>query len=94
LGGSRLRRSPRRVARDRARAERTLEGRREVAPQLVHQAHIDDLSILGDIRDVGARIAAEEPRIDVLINNACNLFARRGVTAAGWCTVLTNIRSR
>jgi NAD(P)-dependent dehydrogenase (short-subunit alcohol dehydrogenase family) len=75
-------------------AERILERRREVAPQLVHQAHIADLSILGDTRDVGARIAVEEPRIDVLINNAGNLFARRGVTAAGWCTVLTNIRSR
>jgi NAD(P)-dependent dehydrogenase (short-subunit alcohol dehydrogenase family) len=60
----------------------------------VHQALIADVSILGDTRDVGARIAVEEPRIDVLINNAGNLFARRGVTAAGWCTVLTNIRPR
>jgi NAD(P)-dependent dehydrogenase (short-subunit alcohol dehydrogenase family) len=29
------------------------------------------------------RIAAEEPRIDVLINNAGNVFARRGLTVDG-----------
>jgi NAD(P)-dependent dehydrogenase (short-subunit alcohol dehydrogenase family) len=41
------------------------------------------LSSLGDTTQVGARIAAEEPRIDVLINNAGNIFARRAVTADG-----------
>jgi NAD(P)-dependent dehydrogenase (short-subunit alcohol dehydrogenase family) len=38
---------------------------------------------LGDTKQVSARIAAEEPRIDVLINNAGNVFAHRGLTADG-----------
>src|ERR1700693_3833572 len=71
------------VARDRRRAERTLDRLREVGPHVAHRAHIADLSSLGDTKEVGARIAAEEPRIDVLINNAGNIFARRALTADG-----------
>ena len=71
------------VARDRARAERTLERLRGVAPHSAHQAHIADLSSLGETKEVGARITAEEPRIDVLINNAGAMFQERGVTADG-----------
>jgi NAD(P)-dependent dehydrogenase (short-subunit alcohol dehydrogenase family) len=71
------------VARDPARAERTLERLRGVAPRSAHQAHIADLSSLGETREVGARIAAVEPRIDVLINNAGNVFASRALTADG-----------
>jgi NAD(P)-dependent dehydrogenase (short-subunit alcohol dehydrogenase family) len=71
------------VARDAGRAERTLERVRAVGPQLAHQAHIADLSRLGETREVGERIAAQEPRIDVLINNAGNVHARRALTADG-----------
>jgi NAD(P)-dependent dehydrogenase (short-subunit alcohol dehydrogenase family) len=40
-----------------------------------------DLLSVGETKQVGARIAAEEPRIDVLINNAGSIFASRAVTA-------------
>jgi NAD(P)-dependent dehydrogenase (short-subunit alcohol dehydrogenase family) len=71
------------VARDRARADRMLARLRSVGPTMAHKAHIADLSRLAETRQVGERIAAEEPRIDVLINNAGNLFMQRGVTADG-----------
>jgi NAD(P)-dependent dehydrogenase (short-subunit alcohol dehydrogenase family) len=71
------------VARDPKRADGTLERLRTVAPQIKHQAHIADLSSIGGTKQVGARIAAQEPRIDVLINNAGNIFASRALTADG-----------
>ena len=71
------------VARDRRRAERTLARLRSVGPTMAHKAHIADLSRLAETRQVGERIAAEEPHIDVLINNAGNIFIERGVTADG-----------
>jgi NAD(P)-dependent dehydrogenase (short-subunit alcohol dehydrogenase family) len=71
------------VARDAGRAERTLERLRAVGPQLAHQAHIADLSSLDETKQVGARIAAQEARIDVLINNAGNVHWRRALTADG-----------
>ena len=71
------------VARDRGRAERTLARLRAVGPQSAHQAHIADLSRLDDTKEVGARIAGQEPRIDLLINNAGNVFAGRALTADG-----------
>jgi NAD(P)-dependent dehydrogenase (short-subunit alcohol dehydrogenase family) len=71
------------VARDPTRAEHTLARLRAVAPQITHKAHIADLSSLGATRQLGSAIAAEEPRVDVLINNAGNIFARRVATADG-----------
>jgi NAD(P)-dependent dehydrogenase (short-subunit alcohol dehydrogenase family) len=71
------------VARDQGRAERTLARLRKVAPNIAHRVHIGDLLSLTDSKRVGERIAAEEPRIDVLINNAGNVFARRALTADG-----------
>jgi NAD(P)-dependent dehydrogenase (short-subunit alcohol dehydrogenase family) len=71
------------IARDRSRAESILERLRALGPQSAHQAHIADLSSLRDTKEVGARIAEQEPRIDVLINNAGNIFARRALTADG-----------
>jgi NAD(P)-dependent dehydrogenase (short-subunit alcohol dehydrogenase family) len=71
------------VARDRERTDRTLARLRAIGPRMAHKAYIADLSRLGETREVGERIAAEEPRIDVLINNAGNIFIQRGVTADG-----------
>jgi NAD(P)-dependent dehydrogenase (short-subunit alcohol dehydrogenase family) len=71
------------VARDPARAEHTLARLRAIVPRTAHKAHIADLSSLSATRQVGSAIATEEPRIDVLINNAGNIFARRQVTADG-----------
>ncbi len=71
------------VARDKGRAERVLARLRDVAPSLAHRAHLADLSILAEVKRVGQEIAAAEPRIDVLINNAGNVFLTREVTPDG-----------
>jgi retinol dehydrogenase 12 len=71
------------VARDRARAEETLERLREVGPGADHRVHFADLSLIADVKKVGAEIAAAEPRIDVLINNAGSMFGRRLLTPEG-----------
>ena len=71
------------VARDRARGEATLARLRARGPGVGHVAHYADLSLIADSRRVAAEIAAAEPRIDVLINNAGAMFGRRQVTADG-----------
>jgi len=71
------------VARDRARGRATLAKLDAAAPGLGHAAHYADLSRLAEIKRLGAEIAAAEPRIDVLVNNAGAIFARRAVTADG-----------
>lgn len=43
-----------------------------------------DLSSLGEVRAVAASIAADEPRIDLLVNNAGAYFARRTSTVDGY----------
>ncbi len=71
------------VARDKGRGEAALARLRSVAPGLAHAAHYADLSIIAEMKRVAAEIAAAEPRIDVLINNAGALFGSRRVTADG-----------
>jgi NAD(P)-dependent dehydrogenase (short-subunit alcohol dehydrogenase family) len=71
------------VARDRARGEATLARLRARGPGVAHVAHYADLSLIADTKRVAAEIAAAEPRIDVLINNAGAMFGRRRVTADG-----------
>lgn len=71
------------VARDQSRADASLARLRKTAPGLAHRAHLADLTQLAEMKRVAARIAAEEPRIDVLLNNAGALFASRQVTPDG-----------
>ena len=71
------------VARDRARGAASLSRLRERGPGLAHRAYYGDLSSVADTKRVAAEIAAAEPRIDVLINNAGALFNTRRVTADG-----------
>ena len=79
------------VARDRGRADATLARLKEAGPNGGHSAHLADLSILAEMKRVGREIAAAEPRVDVLINNAGNVFPTRRVTADGLeCTFATN----
>lgn len=79
------------VARSRERADASLVRFREVGPNVGHRAHIADLAILAEMKRVGREIAAAEPRIDVLINNAGNVFPTRQVTPDGLeCTFATN----
>ena len=65
------------VARDKIRGEATLARLRNSAPGLAHSAYFADLTRLAEMRRVAAQIADHEKRIDVLINNAGELFARR-----------------
>lgn len=71
------------VARDKSRGEETLGRLREAGPGVAHSIHYADLSRLGEMRRVGREIAAAEPRIDVLLNNAGALFSSRHVTEDG-----------
>src|ERR1700678_1562988 len=71
------------IARDGRRAEATRAKLEAIAPGLGHRAHLADLSLMADTKRVGAEIAAAEPRIDVLINNAGALFGDRRVTSEG-----------
>ena len=71
------------VARDPARATATLERLRAAGPRAEHAAHLADLSVISEMKRVGAQIAAVEPRIDVLINNAGAVFMGRTRTVDG-----------
>ena len=71
------------VARDKARGEAALVRLRQRAPGAAHSIHYADLSRLVEMKRVAAEIAAAEPRIDVLINNAGALFGSRHVTEDG-----------
>ena len=71
------------VARDEARAKATMQKLEAKAPGLGHRLHLADLSSMAETRKVGETIAASEPRIDVLINNAGALFSNRRVTPEG-----------
>src|SRR6202046_271470 len=71
------------VARDKIRGDATLARLRESAPGVAHTIHFADLLRLAEMKRVAAQIAASEPRIDVLINNAGALFAKRRTTEDG-----------
>src|SRR6266850_2178327 len=71
------------IARDKARGEATLARLRERAPGLAHRVHYADLSLLAEVKRVASEIAAAEPRIDVLINNAGAVFYKRQFTRDG-----------
>lgn len=71
------------IARDAKRAEATRAKLEAVAPGRGHKVHIADLSLVAEAKRVGGEIAASEPRVDVLINNAGAIFSDRRVTAEG-----------
>ncbi len=72
------------IARDPQRGEATLKHLQAIAPDRTHAVYYADLSLLADMKRVGAEIAAAEARIDVLINNAGAAFATRQVTEDGF----------
>lgn len=71
------------VARDKARGEAELARLRGLSPGVNHTIYYADLSRLAEMKRVAAEIAAAEPRIDVLINNAGALFGSRQLTPDG-----------
>jgi NAD(P)-dependent dehydrogenase (short-subunit alcohol dehydrogenase family) len=72
------------VARDPKRGEAAMARIASQGPGKDHRIHYADLCRLSELRRVGGEIAAAEPRIHVLINNAGGLFARRQVTEDGF----------
>ncbi len=71
------------IARDRIRGQATLKRLSERGPGVAHFVYYADLSVLAETKRVACAIAAAEPRIDVLINNAGALFGRRETTSEG-----------
>jgi NAD(P)-dependent dehydrogenase (short-subunit alcohol dehydrogenase family) len=71
------------IARDAGRVEATLRKLETRAPRLGRRVHLADLSSMAETRRVGEAIAASEPRIDVLINNAGAMFGARRETPEG-----------
>jgi NAD(P)-dependent dehydrogenase (short-subunit alcohol dehydrogenase family) len=71
------------IARDKSRGEATLARFHERAPGLGHAVHYADLARIPEMKRVAAEIADNEPRIDVLINNAGGMFASRRLTPEG-----------
>lgn len=71
------------VARDRDRARATLELLAAAGPGCAHAVHFADLAVLAEQRRVAGEIAAAEPRIDVLLNNAGAITMGRTRTVDG-----------
>jgi NAD(P)-dependent dehydrogenase (short-subunit alcohol dehydrogenase family) len=71
------------IARDKTRGDATLARLRNSAPGVAHSIYFADLTRLAEMKLVAAQIADQEPRIDVFINNAGALFARRRLTQDG-----------
>jgi NAD(P)-dependent dehydrogenase (short-subunit alcohol dehydrogenase family) len=71
------------IARDERRAAATQAALKKANPAADHVVHMADLSLLSEMKRVGRAIAAAEPRIDVLIDNAGALFNARHETADG-----------
>jgi NAD(P)-dependent dehydrogenase (short-subunit alcohol dehydrogenase family) len=69
------------VARDAARGQKTLTRLPSLGSGASHSIYYGDLSRISEAKRVAAEIAAAEPRIDVLINNAGALFGTRRLTA-------------
>jgi NAD(P)-dependent dehydrogenase (short-subunit alcohol dehydrogenase family) len=71
------------VARDRARADAMLDRLRAQTGAAAHRVHLADLSRIAEMKHVAAEIAAVEPRVDLLINNAGALFGAHRFTVDG-----------
>jgi NAD(P)-dependent dehydrogenase (short-subunit alcohol dehydrogenase family) len=71
------------IARDQARGRETLNRMPGNAGGAAHSIYYGDLSLVSETKRIAAQIAAAEPRIDVLINNAGALFGAREATAEG-----------
>jgi NAD(P)-dependent dehydrogenase (short-subunit alcohol dehydrogenase family) len=79
------------VARDPQRTARIIERLHQKSPTIRHTAHFANLSRPSEAVRAASEIAAVEPRIDILINNAGIMSAQRCITADGFeLTFATN----
>lgn len=69
------------IARNATRGQKTLTQLPSAGAGAAHSIYYGDLSRISDCKRVAAEIAAAEPRIDVLINNAGALFGSRQLTS-------------
>ena len=69
------------VARDTARGQKTLTRLPSIGSGSPHSIYYGDLSRISESKRVATEIAAAEPRIDVLINNAGAVFSTRRLTS-------------
>ena len=72
------------VARNKQRGEAMLARLRDRYPLAGHSIYYADLLRLAEVKRAAADIAAAERRIDVLLNNAGAMFARRKITPDGF----------
>jgi NAD(P)-dependent dehydrogenase (short-subunit alcohol dehydrogenase family) len=72
------------VARDKQRGEAMLTKLRDRFPRAGHSIYYADLLRLAEVKRAAADIAAAEPRVDVLLNNAGAMFAWRKITPDGF----------
>ena len=71
------------IARNPLRRDTTLTRLSVANDKAKHAAYLADLSKLSEMKRVAGEIAAAEPRIDVLINNAGAVFVKRETTQDG-----------
>jgi len=71
------------IARDRERAHATFAKLNAIEALSALTGYYGDLSLIADVKRVAEQIAAVEPKIDVLINNAGAMFTSRQTTAEG-----------
>jgi NAD(P)-dependent dehydrogenase (short-subunit alcohol dehydrogenase family) len=71
------------IARSKSRGRVTLARLYERTPGLAHTVHYADLTRISEMKRVAAEIASQEPRIDILINNARAIFGSRRLTEDG-----------
>jgi NAD(P)-dependent dehydrogenase (short-subunit alcohol dehydrogenase family) len=72
------------VARNKQRGEAMLTRLRDRYPLAGHSIYYADLLRLAEVKRAAANIAAAEPRVDVLLNNAGAMFAWRKITPDGF----------
>jgi NAD(P)-dependent dehydrogenase (short-subunit alcohol dehydrogenase family) len=72
------------IARNKERGEAMLAKLRDRFPHAGHSIYYADLLRVAEVRQAAADIAAAEPRVDVLINNAGAMFAWRKLTPDGF----------
>lgn len=72
------------IARNMQRGEAMLAKLRHRYPHGGHSMHYADLLRVAEVKRAAADIAATESRVDVLLNNAGAMFARREITPDGF----------
>src|SRR5580704_11773194 len=71
------------IARDKERGEATMAKLKAANPNAAHAIHYAELSRIAEMKRAATEVAASEPKIDVLINNAGAVFLSRKTSGDG-----------